>query len=115
MNLFVGIGNLTRDPEMKYTSQGKAYTKFTIAIDSSRKDDGPLFVDCTTWEKQAETAAEYLRKGNKCAVTGEIRMDSWEDPTGAKRTKWYCNVRHVEFLTPPQRGERQGPEGGLPF
>jgi single-strand DNA-binding protein len=102
MNNFVGIGNLVRDPEMRYTAEGTAYTKFTIAINSSRKGGDTLFLACTAWEKTAENVAEYLRKGDKCAVMGEIREDKWEDRDGTKRSKVYCNARNVEFLN--QRG-----------
>lgn len=100
MNSFVGIGNLTRDPEMRYTEAGKAYTRFTLAISASRKEGQTLFLDCTAWEKLAETAAEYLRKGHKAAVSGEIRMDKYTDRDGASRVKWYCHARNIEFLTP---------------
>jgi len=110
MNTFIGIGNLTRDPEMKYTGAGVPYTKFTVAISASKKDGDPLFLDCTVWEKQAESVAEYLRKGSKCAVQGEIRMDRWEDQEGNKRTKWFCNARNVEFLDPPSRRPEPTPE-----
>lgn len=100
MNIFIGIGNLTRDPEMRYTQDGVAYTRFTVAISASKKDGEPLFLDCTAWEKLAESVAEYQRKGMKVCVQGEIRMDRWEDNEGNKRTKWFCNARSVEFLSP---------------
>jgi len=109
MNIFMGIGNLTRDPEMRYTASGVAYTKFTLAISASKKGADPLFLDCTVWDKQAEPVAEYLRKGHKAAVVGELRMDRYEDSDGVKRTKWYCNARNVEFLTP--RSEQQSHDG----
>jgi single-strand DNA-binding protein len=113
MNHFIGIGNLTRDPEMRYTESGTAYTKFTLAISSSKKGGEPLFLDCTAWDKLAETTAEYLRKGSKAAVSGELRMDKYEDRDGVKRTKWYCNARNVEFLTP--RAEQPRDEEPEPF
>lgn len=107
MNHFVGIGNLTKDPEMRYTESGTAYTRFTLAINSSKKGGEPLFLDCTAWDKLAETVAEYLRKGNKAAVVGEIRMDRYEDRDGVKRVKWYCHARNVEFLTPKSEMVRE--------
>lgn len=107
MNLFVGIGNLTRDPEMRYTQDGVAYTKFTIAINSSKKGGEAFFIECTAWEKLAETVAEYQRKGMKVCVTGELREDRWEDNDGTKRNKTYCNARNVEFLDRPRAQERQ--------
>ena len=118
MNQFVGIGNLTRDPEMRYTGDGTAYTKFTLAINASYKDGETLFMDVTAWGKQAENSAEYLRKGNKAAVVGEVRMDRWEDAEGNKRTKWYCNARNVEFIGgKTERSQPSTPEKDedLPF
>ena len=105
MNIWVGIGNLTRDPEMRYTGDGTAVTNFAIAInegkDNSGRDRPPTYVEIEAWEKTGENVAEYLRKGSKCAVQGALKMDQWEDKeTGQKRTKYKIRAFSVEFLTP---------------
>ena len=63
MNIAILMGRLTRDPELKYTTGGKAYANFTLAVQKTR--DEAEFIDCIAWEKTAENIAEYFRKGNR--------------------------------------------------
>ena len=100
MNLVIASGNLTRDPEMRYTSTGKAVASFSIAInEGSGERRTTEFMDCQVWEKQAELVAEYCRKGRKVLITGSYATDSWDDKkTGEKRKKAIIKCRHVEFL-----------------
>ena len=110
MNRWFGIGNLTDDPEMRYTPQGTAVTSFSIAINNGRDRDGndrePTYVDITAWEKTAENVAEYCRKGNKVAIEGALQIDKWTDQeTGAKRKKYLIRAFSVEFLTPRSRDD----------
>ena len=86
MNVVILMGRMTRDPELKYTSGGKAYTSFTLAV-QKMKDDAE-FIDCIAWEKTAETIAEYFRKGRKILVQGRLNVSSYEQ-NGEKR-KLYC-------------------------
>lgn len=114
MNTWIGIGNLTKDPEMRYTPNGAAVTDFSIAINNGRdKETGeerdPTFVDIVAWNVLAENCAEYLRKGKKCAVTGAITIDNWTDQEGVKRRKYRIRAYSVEFLSPRQDGEDQPP------
>lgn len=81
MNRFVGIGRLTRDPEVRYTQSGKACAKFTLAIDRRRSGDDKQqadFISCVAWEKTAEVISQYVSKGQKIAVEGRIQTRSYE-------------------------------------
>ncbi|WMT42808.1 single-stranded DNA-binding protein [Paenibacillus sp. D2_2] len=94
MNVFSLIGNLTRDPELKYSGEGKAYTKFSVAVPRRFNRNEADFFNCTAFGKQAENVAEYCRKGSKVGVVGQVNIDRKEDRT-------YTNilVDSVEFLT----------------
>lgn len=108
MNIWTGSGNLGKDPELRYTASGTAVCDFSVAVQGRSKDDAPTWFKVTAWEKQAEACAEYLRKGSKVLVTGDIRTDTYEDREGTKRQKWWVNARQVEFLDrKPQEAEPQ--------
>jgi single-strand DNA-binding protein len=104
VNSCIFIGNLTADPEMKYTENGKAVTSFSIAINNGRDKDGeerpPTYVDIVAWERLAETTAEFLSKGKKCAVQGALTIEKYEDREGIKRTRARIRANNVEFLSP---------------
>ena len=81
MNHFVGIGRLTRDPEVRYTQSGKACAKFMLAIDRRKSSDGNQqadFIPCVAWEKTAEVISQYCTKDKKIAVEGRIQTRSYE-------------------------------------
>lgn len=115
MNKIIIIGNLTRDPEVKYTAKGTAIAKFTVAVARRFKDqDGKEatdFFDVDAWGKLGELAGQYLAKGRKVAVEGDMRMEKWEDRDGNKRTSWKVHANEIEFLTPRDKqgggGRRQ--------
>jgi single-strand DNA-binding protein len=111
LNNWIGIGNLTDDPEMRYTESGSAVTSFSIAINNGKDKSGeerpPTYIDVVTWEKLAENCAEYLRKGKKCAVSGPITVDKYEDREGVKRTKYRIRAMNVEFLSPRSDDDEQ--------
>ena len=99
MNHFVGIGRLTRDPEVRYTQSGKACAKFTLAIDRRRSADGNHqadFISCVAWEKLAEVISQYVSKGQKIAVEGRIQTRSYEKD-GTKRYVTEVVVGSMEF------------------
>jgi single-strand DNA-binding protein len=108
VNSWVGIGNLTKDPEMRYTPDGKAVTSFSIAINNGRDRDGnerpPYYFDIVCWEKLAESTAEYLRKGKKCAVMGQLTYEDYPDRDGNKRRSYRVRANNVEFLSPRDEG-----------
>lgn len=104
MNIVVLKGNLTRDPEVKFTSAGNAKCTFGIAVNERWKDkDGNLkedvtFLDCQCWGKSGEVIAERLRKGNPILIEGQIRQEEWEDKkTGEKKRATRINVDRFEF------------------
>nr|DAT60559.1 MAG TPA: Single strand binding protein [Caudoviricetes sp.] len=76
MNTVVLSGRMTKDPELKYTSGGKANARFTLAV--QRTKDEADFINCIAWEKTAETITEYFRKGSPILVQGNIRTGSYE-------------------------------------
>jgi single-strand DNA-binding protein len=104
------MGNLTRDPELKYTPQGTAVCDFAIAINEKFKaKDGSWqekvhYIDIQAWARQAETCGEYLKKGRPVFVEGRLQQDRWEQE-GQKRSKIRVNALRVLFL---------GPGGGAP-
>ena len=95
MNVVILMGRMTRDPELKYTSGGKAYTSFTLAV-QKMKDDAE-FIDCTAWEKTAETIAEYFRKGNRILIQGRLSVSNYEQ-NGEKRKSTKVVVNSFEFV-----------------
>ena len=76
MNNIVLIGRMTKDPELKYTNNGKANTRFTLAVQRNKEETD--FINCVAWEKTAENIAEYFKKGSQIAVQGSIRTGSYE-------------------------------------
>lgn len=114
INIVILGGNLTRDPEVRYTPQGSAVASFGLAVNRSfkTKDGGQkeevCFVDVETWGRQAETVGEYLKKGRPVLVEGRLVMDSWEGKDGQKRTRHKVTAMRVQFLG--SRGQA-GPTG----
>lgn len=108
MNQHIGIGNLTRDPELRYTPQGLAICEFSIAINEKRKDKEEVeFIDYAAFDKLAETIAEYARKGRKVCVTSSFHTERWVDAqTQANRSRVRMRARNVEFLDAPKQDER---------
>lgn len=89
MNNATLLGRLTKQPELKQTQSGQSFCTFTLAIDRKYKNqDGTRdtdFIPCVAWRHTAEFIAKYFHKGERMAVTGEIRPRSWEDDTGQRR------------------------------
>ena len=89
MNNVILMGRLTRDPELKYSQSGKAFSKFTVAVNREFNREEADFINCTAWGKTAETIAEYLRKGRRIALQGRISVSSYEQNG---ETKWSTEV-----------------------
>lgn len=102
MNVIIITGRLTSDPELKYTQSGKAYAKFRVAVDRKFKnkqgEKETDFIPVVFWDKTAELAGEYLRKGHMVGVTGELRMNSYENSEGKKVTTYEVWGNALEFL-----------------
>ena len=112
-NKVILMGNLTRDPEVKYTSSGTAIAKLGMAINRYwRNQDGQqqeetTFVDVDAFGRQAETIGQYLKKGRPIMVEGRLKLDQWDDKqTGQKRSKMAIVLENFQFLD--SRGEGGG-------
>ena len=97
------VGNLTNDPELRFTPSGAAVASFTVASSSRYldkatnewKDGDPVFMRCSVWRQYAENVAESLVKGSRVIVTGEMGQRDWTTKEGEKRTVWECQVDEV--------------------
>ena len=110
------LGNLTRDPEVRYTPKGSAVADLGIAVnrqytlDNGEKREEVTFVDVTLWGRQAEVAGEYLKKGRSVFIEGRLQLDTWDDKTsGQKRSKLKVIGEMMQML-----GGRPGSGGGGP-
>jgi len=114
-NKVILMGNLTKDPELRYTSSGLAVANFSLAINRRTAKDGEKreevdFFDIETWDKQAELCSEYLSKGRSVLVEGRLKQDRWEDEAGNKRSKVKIVATAIQFL--PKRSEEESEGGG---
>jgi single-strand DNA-binding protein len=114
LNKVMLIGNLTRDPEVRYTPKGTAVADLGLAInryyqgDNGERQEETTFVDVTLWGKQAELAQQYLGKGRPVYIEGRLQMDTWEDKqSGQKRSKIKIVCENMQFL-----GSRDGGGAG---
>lgn len=103
LNRVVLIGNLTKDPELRSTPSGQSVVTLRIAVNDRRKVNDEWtevahFFDVVVWGKQAETAAQYLKKGRGVAVDGRLASRSWETPEGQKRSAVEVVADRVVFL-----------------
>ena len=119
LNRVILIGNLTADPELRYTPGGTARVRFSIAVNRQYKDaSGKLqeeatFVPIVVWGSQAENCANYLRKGRSIAVEGRLRIDSFQNADGEKVRITEVVASNVQFLGGPQRAADE-PAGAAP-
>ena len=115
-NKVILVGNLTRDPELRYTPKGTAIAKFGLAVnrvwtnEAGEKKEEATFVDIDVFGRTAENVAQYMRKGSPLLVEGRLRLDQWDDKqTGQKRSKLGVVGEIVQFL-----GSARAGEGGAP-
>ncbi|MCF7863306.1 MAG: single-stranded DNA-binding protein [Kiritimatiellales bacterium] len=108
------MGNLTRNPDIRYTPSGTAVADLGLAINESFKNkagemvEQTCFVDVVVWGRQAETASEYLHKGSPVFVEGRLQLDQWESPQGEKRSKLRVRADRIQFLGTPGKGAEYG-------
>lgn len=114
-NKVILMGNLTRDPEMKYLPSGTAVANFGIAMNERYTDrqtgeqkEIACFVDVEAWDRQAEVVSEYLSKGSPIFLEGSLKFDSWETPEGEKRSRLKVRLLRFQFIG----GRQNGDEGG---
>lgn len=106
------MGNLTRDPELKYTTGGTAICGFGLAInrtwiaENNEKREETTFVDVDFWGKQAEAISKYVKKGHPLYIEGRLKLDQWDDKTtGQKRSKLRVVGEQFQFLKNKEKGE----------
>lgn len=119
LNKVMLMGNLTRDPEVKYTPKGTAIADFAIATnrsftsDSGEKREEVTFVDCEAFGRVAEIINEYCKKGRPIFIEGRLKLDTWDDKqTGAKRSKMKVIVENMQLLGSRDGGGQGGGGGG---
>ncbi len=111
-NRVILMGNLTQDPELRYTPQGTAVTDLRLAVTTVKsgskggdKKEDTLFIDVTVWEKMAENCCEYLAKGRPVLVEGRLVTDTWDDKDGRKQYKTRVMANAVQFIGGRDSGE----------
>ncbi len=114
LNKVMIMGNLTRDPEIKYTPKGMAIAHFGVAVnrvwsnEAGEKQEEVTFIDIEMFGRKAEVVGEYFKKGKPIYVEGRLKLDSWDDKTsGQKKSKLKVVGETFEFL-----GSREGGSGG---
>ena len=133
LNRVILMGNLTRDPELRYTPSGTAVTQLGLAMNRRHKtqsgewQEEATFVEIEVWGRQAETSAQYLSKGRQALIEGRLKLDRWETKDGQKRSRLKVVAFRVVFLgspqgaprplppqEPPGQGQGQGPASSAP-
>ena len=108
MNKWVGIGRLTKDPELNYAAgTGTAVCRFTLAVTRPFKKDETDFINCIAFGKTGETIAQYFTKGKPIAVTGSIRTGSYDAKDGTKRYTTDIVVDSFEFIGSNKNNDNQ--------
>jgi len=116
-NKVILVGNLTRDPELRYTPKGTAIAKIGLAVnrvwtnEAGEKKEDVTFVDVDVFGRTAENVGQYMRKGRPILIEGRLKLDQWDDKqTGQKKSKLGVVAETVQFLGSP--GEGGGGGGG---
>lgn len=120
------MGNLTRDPQLRYTPNQTAVVEFGIASNRKWKDqsgqmqEDTCFVDCVAFGKSAETLNKYVQKGSSLFIEGRLTFDSWEAKDGSKRSRLRVTVENFQFLSdskPKQSDDNSAPpmDDDVPF
>lgn len=125
MNQVILIGRITADPELRYTYDQTAFCRFSLAV--PRTAEITDFIRCNAWNKTAEIMAQYVHKGERIAVTGQIQTGQYTNKYGQKISTTEVSVWRVEFIEPKQQPKQQnlyqpeefvpvtGPDDDLPF
>ncbi len=115
------IGNLTKDPELRYTPSGTAVVNLRMAVNRRFKDrnqelkEETCFLTVVAWDKQAENCNQYLHKGSPIFVEGRLQSRSWEDNSGQKRSVLEVRAERIQFLgAPTAKGQAQTTEEIIP-
>ena len=112
------VGNLTRDPQLSYLPSKMPVVEFGIAVNRKWKSkegqdrSEAMFIDCQAFDKSAETLKQYMSKGASILIEGRLKLDTWEDKTGQKRSKHKVVVERFQFIggsteTKPRQAEKR--------
>lgn len=136
LNQWVGMGRLTKNPELRYTQQNTPVASFTIAVDRdfSSGEKQTDFIDCVAWKSSAEFIAKHFAKGQMMSAAGRLQSRKWQDRDGNNRISWeiivdrayFCGDRKAENaadiysnkalnVSAPEFEELEGEDGELPF
>jgi len=113
-NKIIIVGNLGKDPELRYTPQGAAVCNFSVATNEKKKDKSGEMQDVTTWfrvtlwDKKAEIASKYLTKGSPIYVEGRLRIEEWTDKDGNNRYTLEVNGTDMQFISTGRGDEFSG-------
>jgi single-strand DNA-binding protein len=119
-NKIILVGNLGRDPELRYTPQGTPVCSFSLATNERRKDktgennDVTTWFRVTLWGRQAETASQYLQRGRPVYIEGRLRVEEYTDRDGNKRHSLEVNATDMQFISAGGAGGRGEDAGGAP-
>ena len=115
-NKIILVGNLGRDPELRYTPQGTPVCSFSLATNEKRKDrttgennDVTTWFRITLWGRQAETASQYLQRGRPVYIEGRLRVEEWTDRDGKPRHTLEVHATDMQFIGGGARGEEGAP------
>lgn len=97
MNNINLIGRLTREPELRATSNGKSVCEFALAVNRIGSEDAD-FINCQVWEKQAENLCKYQTKGSLIGIVGSLRVNKYQNEQGENRTKTFVLASFIEYL-----------------
>ena len=98
MNSVIVVGRVGRDPEIKYYESGKSRTTFSVAVNRRQgKEDITDWFNVELWDKQAETAAEWIKKGALISVEGRIRVNKWQNPDGEATETYMISATKFNF------------------
>lgn len=114
-NKLIVVGNLTRDPELRYTPQGTPVCTVNVASNDRQRDpktkeyvDTPTFFRATVWGQRAETVAQHFEKGSEIYIEGKLRPEEWTDREGRQRTTLGIQVSEFNFTGGSNRGGSRG-------
>lgn len=123
MNSVILTGNLTKDPDIRTTNNGKMVASCSIAWN---RGEEVSYFDCVAFDKKAELISDYCKKGNKILIRGELKQDVWQDKTGATNRATRILINEIEFLSKKEQNDANSTpaepvedttvdENGLPF
>jgi single-strand DNA-binding protein len=129
-NRVILLGNLTRDPELRYLDSGAAVVRLGLAANrtytdgSGEQKEDTCFIDVSAWGRLGELCHQYLRKGSKVLVEGRLTFRQWETDAGERRSRHEIQANSVQFLDRPgevsaegpgETAQREEPEDDIPF